>query len=272
MAEYKIVLASVSGGQEARVAAALGQVFGLEGAILEQIAGAAPIVLIDKLASDQADVILEAMSPVTQAGGALVISPAPEGNMPKVTWPAPPRVNGRDVASFLPGAAAAAPPQPSPAGAVGSTFRCPSCGTLLSVQSASGTFGTVGAGMPAEALPELPDVPGAVKTPPRPSSSGIRLAPMDIEDFERAVGGGGPPPSSPAPPRVGAPVTPKQVTQPLPGDPGLRALEAEPPAARGPKSRLRKKVPKQAPSGRGQGAPPTLKSARDRFGRRRRRE
>ena len=105
MAEHKIVLASVAPGSEAAVTAAFAKVLGLAEEGARPLVTSAPIILLDGLEADQAQAIVSAMAAAKQAGGNLVISGAPGQNMRSVNWPAPPKVDGREIASFKGGAA-----------------------------------------------------------------------------------------------------------------------------------------------------------------------
>lgn len=264
MAEHKIVLAAAPPAAQGPVAAALAKLFGIELPVAQQIVQGAPIVILDGLAPEQAGAILDAMQPVRQAGGQVVISAASGSAMGKVNWPSPPKVAGRGLETYKPGyvpppaaptqVPTPRPPARPPTGAgVGTPtsavlLRCPHCNSPIRLTISSIATGPLqGPGdtgirqvpvpvalqdAPAlselpvaeSALPEVPNVPG--KTESRPPSSSTRVGPMDLEEFERAVGGGKPPPPT-------GDALLRQLDASLPAkDPGLRALEQGPgPAA-----------------------------------------
>ncbi len=219
MAEQKIVLASVAPGSEVAVTAALAKVLGLSEDGARPLVTSVPIVLLDGLEADQAQAIVSAMAAAKQAGGNLVISGASGQSMRSVNWPAPPKVEGRDIASFIGGAAPAKPasgiqqavapavprrtpsPVPPPADVPSLSIVCPHCGKAIVLQTspsdpgaqapvAQAPQGVVEADNIGKALPEVPNVQGQVEAPPQ--GSVVRTSPMDLEEFERGVGGGGP--------------------------------------------------------------------------------
>lgn len=234
MAEHKIILASVAPGSEAAVTTALAEVLGLSEDGVRPLVSSVPIILLDGLDAGQGQAIVSAMASAKEAGGNLIISATSGENMPHVDWPSPPKVAGRDVASFASAAGAdaapetpgsgirravatparppdATPPTPSPSEA---TITCPHCSKPIALHASAADPGAragisqvpvsqaLAAPVPpvpaaeeaagvGRALPEVPDVQGNVETPPQPA--GIRTSPMDLEEFERGVGGGGPP-------------------------------------------------------------------------------
>ncbi len=234
MAEHKIILASVAPGSEAAVTTALAKVLGLSEDGVRPLVSSVPIILMDELDAGQAQAIISAMAAAKEAGGNLIISATSGENMPHVDWPSPPKVAGRDVASFASAAGDAAPPArpgsgirravatparptsaaprtPLPSAA---TITCPHCGKPIALHASPAGPGAragisqvpvpqaIAAPLPSvpeveeaagvgRALPEVPDVQGNVEAPPPQLS--IRTSPMDLEEFERGVGGGGPP-------------------------------------------------------------------------------
>lgn len=265
MAEHKIVLASVAPGSEAAVTAAFAKVLGLAEEGARPLVTSAPIILLDGLEADQAQAIVSAMAAAKQAGGNLVISGAPGQNMRSVNWPAPPKVDGREIASFKGGAApprpssgirqAVAPavprstpsPVPPPAAVPSLSIVCPHCGKAIVLQT-SGTG--LGAQAPqsvvetdnvGKALPEVPDVQGQVEAPP--PGSVVRTSPMDLEEFERGVGGGGPLPQA-------SDTLLRQLDRALDQPPGQPPPQAQPKPRAQPKPKPRPKKPPSPSSGR----------------------
>ena len=202
---------------------------------------------------------------------------------PGYTPPAPP------PQPVAPAPVAPAPAAPRPASSAGSGARpvamapgvqavCPHCGRpiqiVLSPAGAPVSTGTgiqqvpvppgladtgnaaFGSGIPAP-LPEVPNVPPARPAGKPPSSSATRAGPMDLEEFERGVGGGKPPSAS-------ADALLRQLDASLPAkDPGLRALEGEDEAPpKGP--------PRGSPKGRKRTTPSPKGGAARRFRDRRR--
>ncbi|MHC4251529.1 MAG: hypothetical protein ACYS9X_20615 [Planctomycetota bacterium] len=258
MAEHKIVLASLTAGSEGAVGAALSQVLGVPGDFGQQIAQSAPIVIISGLEPEQAEGVKDAMAPVQEAGGNLAISAASSESMGELNWPAAPTVGGRGLETYKPGYVPppeppkeipppARPATPPPAASTpapsGTALQCPHCGGVIRVQftvdsprAASGPLG-VGAG-----LADVPDVQGQPVPARPPTGAAPRSGPMDLEDFEKGVGGGG----APAQP-TGDDLL-KQLDAALPAkDPGLRALELAPPPAEAPMAQSPAKRARQKP-------------------------
>lgn len=247
MAEHKIVLASVAEGAVEKVGDALSQVLGVPVDMARQIAQSAPIVILKDLVPEQAEAVLKAMAAVGEAGGKLTITAASSTSMGELNWPTPPPVAGRGLETYSPGYVPPAPPPQAPSPAArpatpppaagtpapsGASLQCPHCGGIIRVQFAMGpqrrSSGPLGP--PAGAgLADIPDVPGRPVPARPPSSVSPRSGPMDLEDFEKGVGGGG------AMPQPSGDDLLKQLDAALPAkDPGLRALELGPPVAEAP--------------------------------------
>ncbi len=264
MAEHKIVLASVTAGSEVLVGGALSQVLGVPEDFALQIAQSAPIVIISNLDPDQAQAVTDAMAIVKETGGRLSISAASSGSMGELNWPAPPTVAGRALETFKPNYVAPAPPPPpqetpppahtpepppaAPARAPsGVAVQCPHCGGVIRVQFSVGSQGPAGA-RPASAvgagagLADVPDVQGQPVPAPPPASAAPRSGPMDLEDFERGVGGGA------AQPQPTGDDLLKQLDAALPAKkPALGGLELAPPPVETPTAPSLAKRPKQTP-------------------------
>jgi len=255
VAEHKIVLASLTAGAETAVGGALSEVLGVPADFGQQIAQSAPIVIISSLEPEQAQAVLDAMAAVKNAGGNLAISAASSGSMGELNWPAPPTVGGRGLDTYVPGyvpppppepAAAAHPTTPPPASAStpapsGAALKCPHCGGVIRVQfgvdaprAATGPLG-------GPALADVPEVQGQPVPARPPSGTTPRSGPMDLEDFEKGVGGG-----APAVQPTGDDLL-KQLDAALPANPGLRALELAPPQTEAPMTPAPAKRPKQKP-------------------------
>jgi hypothetical protein len=279
VAEHKIVLASLMAGSEAAVGGALSQVLGVPADFGQQIAQSAPIVIISGLEPEQAEAVRNAMAVVKEAGGALSISAASGESMGELNWPAPPTVAGRGLETYKPGYVPppeppkeipspppAQPATPRPAASTpapsGAALQCPHCGGIIRVQftvdSPRPGSGPLGAGA---GLADVPDVQGQPVPAGPPSGAAPRSGPMDLEDFEKGVGGG----STGAQP-TGDDLL-KQLDAALPAkDPGLRALELAPPPTEAPMTPSPAKRPKQRP-----GTPRPGRLGRQGQGRRRRR-
>jgi hypothetical protein len=93
---------------------------------------------------------------------------------------------------------------PPPVAVPSLSIVCPHCGKPIVLQTSPAGLGTqAGAHAPqgvvetdnvGKALPEVPNVQGQVEAPPQ--GSVVRTSPMDLEEFERGVGGGGQMPQS----------------------------------------------------------------------------
>ncbi len=259
MAEHKIVLASVTAGSEAAVGGALSEVLGVPADFGQQIARSAPIVIISSLDPEQAQAVLNAMTAVKNAGGNLAISAASSGSMGELNWPAPPTVGGRGLETYVPGYVPPPPPEPAPQPAAaahhatppppssstpapsGAALQCPHCGGVIRVQfgvdaprAATGPLG-------GQALADVPDVQGQPVPARPPSGTAPRSGPMDLEDFEKGVGGGAPQVQPTGDDLL------KQLDAALPANPGLRALELAPPPTETPMTPVPAKRPKQRP-------------------------
>jgi hypothetical protein len=264
LANHKIVVASVPPNAQPAVTTALAQLLGIQEEVAKQITGSAPIVVLGGLVPEQATAILEAFAPVKRAGAQIVISAAESASMPHITWPTPPLIARRGLDTYMPGYVAPPPapvstPAPAPPAAatrpgsgVGAAqvatgsaqIPCPHCGKAIIVAFAQPPSAAAGAGMTgsgirqvpvplgladagpvAAPLPEVPNVPPARPASQPVQSSATRAGPMDLEEFERGVGGGKPPSAS-------ADALLRQLDASLPAkDPGLRALEGSPPKA-----------------------------------------
>ncbi|HOX06690.1 MAG TPA: hypothetical protein PK280_09825 [Planctomycetota bacterium] len=123
----------LSGGAAASVAPPLAKLFGIEARLAGQIAGAAPIVLVDNLSTGQAAGVSAALAEMTAAGARLEIKAASDlGSLPRVGWPGGPKINGRAAAEYTAPAAAGA------GSAADGQLRCPCCGAALRLIAAQG--------------------------------------------------------------------------------------------------------------------------------------
>ncbi len=122
----------LSGGTAASVAPPLARLFGIDARLAGQIAGAAPIVLVDNLNDSQAAGVLAALADMTSAGARLEVKSGAElGSLPRVGWPGGPKIGGRAAADY---AATSASAQAPAAG----ELRCPCCGAALRLVAAEG--------------------------------------------------------------------------------------------------------------------------------------
>lgn len=216
MADYTIVLKSIAQGKYVQVAQALRSVLGLKEQAAGQIVSSVPLALFEGLERAQANAILEAMAPLQQAGAALGVTPQPGRAYARMSWPEPPSVAGRDLASFTskqppaglrcpvcgaelalvpagspaPAQHAAAPAQPAavepgPSAVVesGPAFEVTGEGDLQMLDEVE-----VGAG-PGAGVPDVPDVPAATKSPSTQPATTKSTVPMDLEDFEASFAG-----------------------------------------------------------------------------------
>jgi len=192
------VVASVKPGAEAQAAKALAETLGLPLEMASEIISSAPIVLLKGMAPPTATAVLAALASVSQAGANLAISAAPDGAMPHIDWPAPPVINGHPLDAFKPGATGFVPKPPTrPAASDAASLKCPHCGGTIDLHvvvagaSRATPARAAGPGPGMTALPEVPVVSGPA-APANPPAGGPRTGPMDLEEFERGVGGGGP--------------------------------------------------------------------------------
>ncbi len=97
---YSIVLLGRYAGKDRAVAQSLARLFGRDDAWGLQVVGASPIVLMHNLLPEQSEAILAAMGEAEMAGCQLEIQPGVDEGLPKLGWPAPPRIRGKLIAEF----------------------------------------------------------------------------------------------------------------------------------------------------------------------------
>jgi len=100
--EYSIVLLGRFAGKDRAVAQALSRAFGRDDAWGLQVVGATPIVLLSDLGIDQSSAIADALADVEQAGSRLEIQQGLDEGLPKLQWPATPRIRGHLITDFGP--------------------------------------------------------------------------------------------------------------------------------------------------------------------------
>jgi len=211
----------LSGGAAASLAPVLARLFGIDARLAGQIAGAAPIVLVDNLSESQAAGVSAALAEMAAAGARLEVKTGSLGSLPRVGWPGGPRIAGKPAVEYT------APFATGPV--IEGQLRCPCCGAALRLVPIAGPAApgpaARAAAAPAmgkrdsgfeeiplpEALkalegapPELPDVPDvpeakpakAKAEPPPPVAKGavsVRNAkpgsssPMALEEFEAGL-------------------------------------------------------------------------------------
>ncbi|MFH0938893.1 MAG: hypothetical protein V1899_06395 [Planctomycetota bacterium] len=98
--QYNLILLGRYPGKDRLVAHALAQVFGRDDAWGLQIVGVAPVIVLDALTVEQAQLIYEALAEVEAAGSKFEIRCGAIEGMSKLHWPLPPRLYGRSVAEF----------------------------------------------------------------------------------------------------------------------------------------------------------------------------
>jgi len=245
VAGHKIVLASVAAGSEAAVGGALSQVLGVPADFGQQIAGSAPIVIVGDLDPDQAQAVKNAMAPVMEAGANLAISAASSESLGELNWPEPPTIGGRALETYKPGyvpppepkvqtpspppppaRAATPPPRAATPAPSGLSLKCPHCGGGIDIQFTAGAPGAAGEALAGPELADVPEVQGQPVASRPPSGATPRSGPMDLEDFEKGVGGGSPPAQSTSDDLL------KQLDAALPAqEPGVGELKLGPPPA-----------------------------------------
>jgi hypothetical protein len=100
---YSLVLRLRLPGMDRQVAQALSQLFGRDEPWGLQIVGATPIIMLDGLTVEQAQMIREVLSEVEQAGGKFEIQRGESDDLNKISWPMPPRIRGRTIAELVQG-------------------------------------------------------------------------------------------------------------------------------------------------------------------------
>ena len=97
---FSIVLLGRYAGKDRAVAQALARLFGRDDAWGLQVVGASPIVLLHNLAPEQSEAILAALGDAENAGCQMEIQPGVDPGLPKLGWPAAPRIRGRLINEF----------------------------------------------------------------------------------------------------------------------------------------------------------------------------
>ncbi len=218
--QYSIIL---SGGTPTEVAPAMAKLFGIDPRLAGQIAGAAPIVIVEDLDQGQAAGVRAALGELVAAGAEITVKAGSVGSIPKVGWGGVPKISGKLATQYT---------GPAASGGAGS-FCCPSCGAVFRLvpEGASAPSAPAAAPPPAaapkpkpkstqdsgfeeiplpdalkalEAPPDLPDVPeipsaapkpAAAPQPAQPVGGAISVnqvkpghsAPMALEDFEAGL-------------------------------------------------------------------------------------
>ncbi len=199
--QHSIIL---SGGTPAEVAPAMAKLFAIDPKLAGQIAGAAPIVLVENLTAGQASGVRAALDELVSAGGQVEVKAGSVGSIPKVGWGGVPKIAGKPADQYTP----PAPPAAAP-GAPG-TFCCPACGATFSLfQAGAAAAAAPAAPAPApakmtakdsgfeeiplpdalkalESPPDLPDVPEIPAAPPAAQPAAAAPAP---EPAPAPVGG-----------------------------------------------------------------------------------
>src|SRR3989339_814896 len=98
---YRIVLGRADPARRDRIAAEFSRIFGVHESMGEQIAAAAPIVVLAGLARMQAMEVVQALVPLRKAGADLRIDISDDRSISQVAWPTPPKIAGRDLADYL---------------------------------------------------------------------------------------------------------------------------------------------------------------------------
>ncbi len=208
----------LSGGTPADVGPAMAKLFAIDPKLAGQIAGAAPIVLVEDLTADQAGGVRAALDELAAAGAGIEVKAGSVGSIPKVGWGGVPKIAGKLATEYT----SVAPP--AAAGAPGS-FCCPACGasfTLVQQGAAAAVPSPAPAGAKMTAkdsgfeeiplpdalkalesppeLPDVPEIPAAAPAPkaepqPQPVGGAIKASkmnpsssgPMALEDFEAGL-------------------------------------------------------------------------------------
>lgn len=291
--EFSLVLLGRFPGKDKAVAAALGRDFAHDDAWGMQVLSAAPIVVLAGLTAEQAQAIHAALADVEAAGSKIEVQPGLDPGLPKLSWPTPPRIRGRQPLEYLPSGG------PPPAAA---TFilPCPYTGQRMrltitlslsraeQVGAATGATPAVSATPAAMAplpipvpIPQAPRPPSAaaaayraIPTPvaspavplTRPGSSAL---PAPLRPLRRSTPPAGAPPPAPAEAPVIHGLDDLDELQPI-GQAPLPTVNHAPPAPQQPRaptrivppSRIKAPIPMSLPGpvtqpGRQSGAVPT---------------
>lgn len=105
---FSLLLLGRFAGKDKPVAAALARDFGCDETWGMQVLGAAPIILLDGLSSEQAQAIREALADVEMAGSRIEIRPGTDPDLPRVGWAASARIKGRPLSDYAGGSTATA--------------------------------------------------------------------------------------------------------------------------------------------------------------------
>lgn len=151
----RIVLEAVAANKQTALARILQERFGLSGSMAAKIVKAAPIVLLNQLAPEEARLLCTALTAIAQQGGALKVEGMGVRKLPVIGWPTPPRIDGEGIPDIL----------ERLRGKEGVRVTCPCCGAQLSLSISV-------AASCAEAGGDSGSAPGNSATPsPTPPSS-----------------------------------------------------------------------------------------------------
>ena len=96
-----LVLVRKPFGRKQALARVLAAGFGLDVEWALRVVVAAPIVVLENLAADQARRVLDALTGNRETARYFEIQFGPDAAMRKVEWAAPPRIGGEDLSAFI---------------------------------------------------------------------------------------------------------------------------------------------------------------------------
>jgi len=191
LSNYKIVLHSVNAALKEALAAKLSQVFAIDAATAGQIAGAAPIILIEGLTKEAAFGVNVELAPLIESGASLAIISAEQPGLSKVNWPGAVSINGKRLAQFASYQIQAMP-----------LVQCPGCGELFRIvplaciKAPAALKPAVPTAMPVQPPPVVAKAAPAVPTA------------MPVQPVPVAPPTQPPPAAKPVPPPTAQPVPP----------------------------------------------------------------
>ena len=143
---FSIVLLGRYAGKDRAVSQALARVFGRDDAWALQVVGASPIVILHNMQAEQSEAVLQGLSEVENAGCQMEIQSGVDEGLPKLGWPAPPRIRGRLISEFNGAPIPFAQALPPASGSASQTAAVPSIQIPHNNPSAGGTAVLPGTG------------------------------------------------------------------------------------------------------------------------------
>lgn len=127
---YSIILETLDTADKNITTKLVAEVFDIDNSIAVEIIQSCPITILENLEEAQLKNIMEELLPFSEAGLKLSAAHGTDTDIPKITWPEPPLVNGTSLLSY----GIQKPTQSIQLKENDELFICPECGTQLQIQ------------------------------------------------------------------------------------------------------------------------------------------